>query len=190
MKQMHKVVKLFMLSLSVGFFTACADYLDVVPDGVATIDNAFSNRINSEKFLFSCYNMLPNQNDPWNYPGRRHGGKGTGDSCARRNVFLCCFIPPPHGFTFGHFACISDDFRQPGRTPGIAGDEICRSIADTYHAAVDHHNRDYQYRRFLFPEQCNACRTGETIFPPLLHAPEVAGTGYSGRCILWGNYGI
>ena len=121
---------------------------------------------------------------------RRHGGKGTGDSCARRNVFLSCFIPPPHGFTFGHFACISDDFRQPGRTPGIAGDEICRSIADTYHAAVDHHNRDYQYRRFLFPEQCNACRTGETIFPSLLHAPEVAGTGYSGRCILWGNYGI
>ncbi|WP_419051644.1 RagB/SusD family nutrient uptake outer membrane protein [Parabacteroides goldsteinii] len=73
MKQMHKVVKLFMLSLSVGFFTACADYLDVVPDGVATIDNAFSNRINSEKFLFSCYNMLPNQNDPWNYPGNTNG---------------------------------------------------------------------------------------------------------------------
>jgi hypothetical protein len=41
----------------------------VVPDGVATLDNAFSNRINSEKFLFSCYNMLPNQNDPFTYPG-------------------------------------------------------------------------------------------------------------------------
>lgn len=48
---------------------SCNDYLDVVPDGVATLDNAFSNRTNSEKFLFSCYSMIPDQNNPFTYPG-------------------------------------------------------------------------------------------------------------------------
>jgi hypothetical protein len=69
MKHIIKTVKLFLLCLGSVFFSNCSDYLDVVPDGVATLDNAFSNRINSEKFLFSCYNMLPDQNDPFTYPG-------------------------------------------------------------------------------------------------------------------------
>ena len=37
------------------------------------MDNAFSNRINAEKFLFTCYNMLPNQNSHFNYPGNVGG---------------------------------------------------------------------------------------------------------------------
>lgn len=69
MKHIIKTIKLLVFILCFGVFTNCSDYLDVVPDGVATLDNAFSNRINSEKFLFSCYNMLPNQNDPFTYPG-------------------------------------------------------------------------------------------------------------------------
>lgn len=69
MKYITKSIKLFVLALNVVFLSTCSDYLNVVPDGVATLDNAFSNRINSEKFLFSCYNMLPNQNDPFTYPG-------------------------------------------------------------------------------------------------------------------------
>src|SRR5690606_31785500 len=58
-------------AMVLGLFclTNCSEYLNVVPDGVATLDNAFSNRINSEKFLFGCYNMIPNQNDPFVYPG-------------------------------------------------------------------------------------------------------------------------
>jgi hypothetical protein len=69
MKYIIKTVKLLVLCLGAVFFSNCSDYLDVVPDGVATLDNAFSNRINSEKFLFSCYNMIPDQNDPFTYPG-------------------------------------------------------------------------------------------------------------------------
>ena len=69
MKHIIKTAKLFVLCLGSVLLTNCADFLDVVPDGVATMDNAFSNRFNSEKFLFSCYNMLPNQNDPFVYPG-------------------------------------------------------------------------------------------------------------------------
>lgn len=47
---------------------AGCDYLNIVPDGVASIETAFSTRTNAEKFLFSCYNVLPNHHDP-NYVG-------------------------------------------------------------------------------------------------------------------------
>lgn len=69
MKYIEKYTRIFSCLILIGLFMHCSDYLDVVPDGVATLDNAFSNRINAEKFLFSCYNILPNQNDPFTYPG-------------------------------------------------------------------------------------------------------------------------
>ncbi len=69
MKHITNRFKQLTMVLSLFCLTNCSEYLNVVPDGVATLDNAFSNRINSEKFLFSCYNMIPNQNDPFVYPG-------------------------------------------------------------------------------------------------------------------------
>ncbi|UMB60286.1 RagB/SusD family nutrient uptake outer membrane protein [Lutibacter sp. A80] len=48
--------------------TGCSkDYLNVVPDNVATIDNAFSNRFNTQKFLYTIYGAIPspsNLNNP------------------------------------------------------------------------------------------------------------------------------
>jgi SusD family. len=41
--------------------SSCKDYLDIVPDNVATIDNAFSTRQEAEKYLYTCYSYLPNQ---------------------------------------------------------------------------------------------------------------------------------
>lgn len=43
--------------------TSCSDYLDIVPEGTPTVDNAFSNRINSFKFLHTCYSYIPNHAD-------------------------------------------------------------------------------------------------------------------------------
>ena len=37
------------------FASSCKNYLDVVPDGVVTIDHAFTNRLEAEKFLHKCY---------------------------------------------------------------------------------------------------------------------------------------
>jgi hypothetical protein len=49
------------LAVSLLFmFAACADYLDIMPDNVATMEHAFSNRNVTNKFLFSCYNYMPN----------------------------------------------------------------------------------------------------------------------------------
>jgi hypothetical protein len=43
-------------------------FLDVVPDNVATIDNAFANRNEAEKFLFTLYNNLPQEGHPETNP--------------------------------------------------------------------------------------------------------------------------
>ncbi|BDD08620.1 hypothetical protein FUAX_10520 [Fulvitalea axinellae] len=46
----------FLLIFGLG---SCKDYLDVVPDNLATLDNAFTDRFNAEKFLLTCYSYLP-----------------------------------------------------------------------------------------------------------------------------------
>lgn len=38
---------------------SCKKYLDVVPDNIATIDNAFTMRTQAEKFLFTCFSYMP-----------------------------------------------------------------------------------------------------------------------------------
>jgi len=54
-----EIIACLLLSLPALFTTNCSDFLDVVPDNVATIDNAFTNRYNAEKFLFTCYSYIP-----------------------------------------------------------------------------------------------------------------------------------
>lgn len=57
-------LKVFLLIISMGF-SSCNDYLDIVPDNVATIDNAFRLRNEAEKYLFTCYSFLPKHGDGW-----------------------------------------------------------------------------------------------------------------------------
>lgn len=42
-----------------SLFISCDDYLDVVPDNIATIDYAFRDRESAEKYLATCYSYLP-----------------------------------------------------------------------------------------------------------------------------------
>lgn len=44
--------------------SSCQKYLDIVPDNLATIDNAFTLRNEAEKFLFKCYSYLPSNGQP------------------------------------------------------------------------------------------------------------------------------
>lgn len=55
---MKTIIKLIALLFFICAMPSC-DYLDVVPDNVATIDYAFRNRTACEKFLFTCYSYLP-----------------------------------------------------------------------------------------------------------------------------------
>ncbi|WP_186756503.1 RagB/SusD family nutrient uptake outer membrane protein [Echinicola salinicaeni] len=54
-------------------FSSCSEYLDIVPDNVATIDNAFRLRNEAEKYLFTCYSFLPLHGDTWFNPGMAAG---------------------------------------------------------------------------------------------------------------------
>ena len=52
---MKKILIIFIL-----IFTSCEkDYLDVVPDNIATIDLAFNTRSTAENFLSTCYSYIP-----------------------------------------------------------------------------------------------------------------------------------
>jgi len=42
----------------IGMLTAC-NYLDVIPDNIATMDNVFAMRAEAKKYLYTCYSYLP-----------------------------------------------------------------------------------------------------------------------------------
>ena len=66
---MKKIFKSICLILAMGGCFSCSDFLDIVPEGVASMDNAFSNRENSMKFLYTCYSYIPNSCHPDYTPG-------------------------------------------------------------------------------------------------------------------------
>lgn len=57
---MNKLLFISIVSI-VLLISSCKKFLDIVPDGIATIDNAFSTRISAEKYLFTCYSYMPQQ---------------------------------------------------------------------------------------------------------------------------------
>ena len=56
------------LLLIIPLFCSSCDYLDLVPDNVATIDYAFRDRVGAEKYLFTCYSYLPSIGNPASDP--------------------------------------------------------------------------------------------------------------------------
>jgi hypothetical protein len=58
-------MKKIILFISLIFSLNACSYLDVVPDNVATIDNAFTMRSMAERYLFTCYSYLPQHAGPY-----------------------------------------------------------------------------------------------------------------------------
>jgi len=54
-----KKILTYIYGLTLTFLGGCQSYLDIVPDNIATIENAFNMRVSAERFLFSCYSYLP-----------------------------------------------------------------------------------------------------------------------------------
>ncbi len=63
-KNISKVVALIAILVS---FESC-DFLDIVPENVATIDDAFTRPTEANNFLYSLYAFLPKVNDHLTYP--------------------------------------------------------------------------------------------------------------------------
>jgi hypothetical protein len=81
----YKII-IILLCLNIGLITGCADYLDIIPDSIVTVDDAFSSRANADKFKATCYGYLPSivrpfhdpnwiasrGNEMWYYPDSRN----------------------------------------------------------------------------------------------------------------------
>lgn len=55
--------------LSLAALGSCKKFLDIVPDDVATIENAFTMRTTAMQYLYTCYSYMPQQSSPSNNPG-------------------------------------------------------------------------------------------------------------------------
>lgn len=51
--------KFIIFTILCTFVYSCADFLDVVPDNVPTLEHAFLDRTSTEKYLATCYTYLP-----------------------------------------------------------------------------------------------------------------------------------
>lgn len=73
---MKKIFQKITLVTFLAFSFSCAnEFLDIVPEGVPSLENAFSNRTNAEKFLHTCYSYLPSFENAASAPGFLAGGE-------------------------------------------------------------------------------------------------------------------
>jgi hypothetical protein len=79
-----KKIKVFAVFVALTIsFQSCDSFLDIVPDNVATIENAFTLRNEAEKYLFTCYSYIPqNGNVSFNI------GLLAGDEVWKNNIIL------------------------------------------------------------------------------------------------------
>lgn len=64
-----KIMKFYILILSVFIIVSCDNYLDIIPDNIATMDHAFRDKTRAEQYLFQCYSYMP-RNGLAQSPGR------------------------------------------------------------------------------------------------------------------------
>ena len=56
---MKTIYNIIITSVLLLVCISCGDFLDLIPDNVATVESAFSNRASAKKFLYSCYSYRP-----------------------------------------------------------------------------------------------------------------------------------
>lgn len=69
-----KKIYYFLLFLAAFVITGCNDFLDILPDDKPELRDAFIDKFNAEKYLYTCYNSLPPFADPNNTLGLSGGG--------------------------------------------------------------------------------------------------------------------
>lgn len=60
---MKKIAFYILTCIAFVGLNSCNDYVDVIPDNVATLEDAFEMRSQAEKALFTCYSYMPNHGD-------------------------------------------------------------------------------------------------------------------------------
>lgn len=60
MKKIKSIIILLLIAFTVS---TCDSYLDIIPDNVATMDHAFTDRVSAERFLATIYSYMPQIGD-------------------------------------------------------------------------------------------------------------------------------
>jgi hypothetical protein len=58
MKKLLNSIKVFCVIGAMAIGAVSCDFLDIVPDDVPTIDHAFQDKAQAEKYLYTCYSYL------------------------------------------------------------------------------------------------------------------------------------
>jgi hypothetical protein len=74
-----------LLLLTLLLNISCSDYLDIIPDNLATMEMAFNTRQNAEKFLLTCYSYVPEQANVYQNPGLASGDEFW--NCAEKTFY-------------------------------------------------------------------------------------------------------
>ncbi len=82
-----KIFKKSIIILSLITTFSCSEYLEVVPDNVATFDIAFNSRYNAEGFLFTIYSYCPSQANLGSNPAWRGSGEAWSNPYQAENQF-------------------------------------------------------------------------------------------------------
>lgn len=61
-------MKKWLFIICTGLLMQGCDYLDIIPDNVATIDHSFANDVTTRNYLFTCYSGLPGEADIYSNP--------------------------------------------------------------------------------------------------------------------------
>jgi hypothetical protein len=65
----YKYLRIITAAVCMIFMMSACNYLDLVPEDEASMETAFSNRVNTEKYLFTCYSYIPSvENGLYSHP--------------------------------------------------------------------------------------------------------------------------
>jgi len=109
---MKLAIKLVLITIvSISFF-GCQKYLDVVPDNIATIDDAYKDRVSAQRALATCYNQIP-----------RNGTRFDPGFAAGDDIWIHQFIDDTS----------LDRWRQYYRELAINGNNVTRPLYSYWH---------------------------------------------------------
>jgi hypothetical protein len=61
--KINKIIRTFLAGLALAGAGSCNDYVDIIPDNVATMEYAFRMKSMAERYLFTCYSYMPLHGD-------------------------------------------------------------------------------------------------------------------------------
>lgn len=88
---MKNKIQLMMIILLVLSVSACSDFLNIMPDGVAVLDNAFARRTEAKKYLFTCYSYIPEDGNPSSDPAFWGDEKWSVENSSMYRFDMQCF---------------------------------------------------------------------------------------------------